>query len=252
MRSSRSSSLHRRLHCSRASRGATTSGRGTTAGMTCQTLGSIATHGSGLPGKERKVTKDARAASRARMAKTGAASRKGARALTINSSAELLMGARSVFLTMLRDVMALVGVCTSVVSEDVARRMLCGSTTRPCPPRLHPPRPLATDLRHFVCLYLFAGAPRDGDIRWQLEQLCKQRRVSLDMKEFDFVRDPLQDLASPELLGCNLDLCRCRTGIRWHAATAHYSSVPACSSEDLPVHSRGRQWASLCLLRHPT
>ena len=56
-------------------------------------------------------------------------------------------------------------------------------------------------------LYLFAGAPRDGDIRWQLEQLCKQHRVSLDMTEFDFVRDPLQDLASPELWDAILKDC---------------------------------------------
>ena len=59
-------------------------------------------------------------------------------------------------------------------------------------------------------LYLFAGAPRDGDVRWQLEQLCKQHRVSLDMKEFDFVRDPLQDLASPELWDAILKDCNAR------------------------------------------
>ena len=56
-------------------------------------------------------------------------------------------------------------------------------------------------------LYLFAGSPRDGDIRWQLEQLCKQRRVSLDMKEFDYVRDPLQDLASQGLWDSILKDC---------------------------------------------
>ena len=159
MRSSRSSSSHHRLHCSRASKEATTSGRGTIAGMTCQTLGSIATHGSGLPGRARRVIKDAKAAPRARMENTGAVSRKGARALRISSSAEPLMGARSVFLTMLRDVMALVDVCTYVVYEDVARHMPCGSTTRPCPPRLRPPKPLATDLRHFVC-FISSRAPR--------------------------------------------------------------------------------------------
>ena len=103
--------------------------------------------------------------------------------------------------------MALAGVCTSVVCEDVARHMLCGSTTRPCPPRLHPPRLLATDLRRSAC-FIFLRAPRVmGIFDGSLNGLCKQHRVSLDMKEFDYVRDPLQDLASQGLWDSILKDC---------------------------------------------
>ena len=102
-------------------------------------------------------------------------------------------------------------------------------------------------------LYLFAGAPRDGDIRWQLEQLCKQRRVSLDMKEFDFVRDPLQDLASPELWDAILIFAgavRGSDGMQPRPTTRQFPLAVQKICQFIRAADSGHPFASFVILRN--
>ena len=108
-----------------------TSAPGEIVGLTCLTPGWIATRGSALLGRARRVIKVGRVSeARVRMERLRVLIRKVARALRINWLAVLPTVARSVFPSMLRDVTAPAAAYTFAEFADVGRHMLCGSTIK--------------------------------------------------------------------------------------------------------------------------
>jgi hypothetical protein len=56
-----------------------------------------------------------------------------------------------------------------------------------------PPKVITFE-RHLKVVYLFAGVPREGDMKWWFQRICGILRVSLYMLEMDICRDKKHDL----------------------------------------------------------